>query len=214
MKKILPYIVIAILIGVIVHLFTSRSDISKRAADNLNALQDSVKYHKNKFNEEVSSKLALQLTEKELKKSVNNGTEENKKLKEAIKNYKTVIATIQSTQIVRIDTIKVPFKDTIKYVFSKNFEIRDKWYQFDQNITNKGFSISNFKLTPNKQTIVVGWKKQGWFKNPKATVELTNSSPLFKQVDMKPIIVVYEKKWHEKWFITIPGGLLFGALIR
>lgn len=212
MYKKLIFILIILLSVLAWDLYNSKKIDSKIAEENILALQDSVKYHKNKFGNEVASKLALQLTAKELQKSVKNGSIENNKLKEAIKKYKKVIATVQTTQEVTIDTIYIPFKDTIKCVFRKNFEIRDKWYQFNQTITNKGFKITDFKLTPNNQTVVFGWKKNGWFKNPQAVVEITNLSPLFKQTKIKPIIIVYHKKWYEKWYITIPSAFLIGKL--
>lgn len=213
MKKYIPYILIIFFAVLSYNFYVANKSVNKRLIDNNKAQNSKIKYLTNKWGEEKASKLAVQLTNTELRKQAKGNSEENKRLKEAIKDYKKVIATIQTTQVVKIDTIKIPFKDTIACVFSKDFEVRDKWYQFNQNITNKGFTITDFELTPNKQDIVVGWKKQGWFKNPLATVEITNSNPLFNQVDIKPIIIVYNKKWHEKWYVTIPSAFALGYVL-
>lgn len=207
-KKVTIILIFLVLLGIIFHLYTSKQDISNRAKDNLIALNDSIKYHKNKFNQEVASKRSLQLTLSELK----DYSKENIELKEAIKKFKKPITIIQTKQVVKIDTI-VKFKDTIKYVFSKDISVDDRYYQFDIKINQIGLKIDNFTIS-NNQTIVVGWKSQGWFKNPIATAEITNTNPYFKQTEIKPIIIVYNKKWHEKWFITIPISFLVGCLLR
>lgn len=212
MKKYIPYIIITFLLIVSFNLYTSKKLDNNRYKENINALNDSVKYHKNSKNEIVASKLALQLTTKELKEQVKGSSEDNQRLKEAIKKYKKVIATIQTTQSVKIDTIYQKFTDTIKEVFSKDIVVSDTWYRFNQNITNKGFKITNFEMF-NKQDVVIGWKQQGLFKKPLATVEITNSNPYFRQEEIKPIIIVYNRKWYEKAFITIPLGVLVGLVI-
>ena len=66
----------------------------------------------------------------------------------------------------------------------------------------------------NRQDIVVGWKRQGLFKNPIATAEITNSNKYFKQTNIKPFIIVYKKKWHEKWYVTIPSAFILGYALK
>ncbi len=207
MKKTTYILIVLILLGTIFHLHTSKNDISNRSKENLIALNDSIKYHKNKLNQEVASKLSLQLTLAELK----DYSKENTELKEAIKKFKKPITIIQTKQVVKIDTI-IKFKDSIKYVFSKDIPVNNKYYQFDVNINQNSLKIDNFTIL-NNQSIVVGWKKQGLFKNPIATAEITNTNPYFKQTEIKPIIIVYNKSWYEKPYITIPLGLLVGLII-
>mgnify|MGYP000232872617 FL=1 len=212
MKKILPYILLIIVSSICLHLYNDRNNEIKRNSDNIRAYNDSIKHFQNKNGEIVSSKLAVQLTNKELKQQIKGLSEDDKRLKEAIKKYKKVIATVQTTQDVKIDTIFIPFKDTIPYVFSKEIEVIDTYYRFDVKLSNTSFKITNFSLTPNKQDIVIGWKKKGLFKNPLATIEITNSNKLFNQTEIKPIIIVYKKQWHEKWYITLPSAFLLGKL--
>ncbi len=209
MKKHIPYIVIIIaLVLVAFNTYKGRKADNSRYKSNLIALNDSIKYHKNKFGKEVASKKALQLTVNELK----DHTKENKELKEALKKFKKPITVIQTEQVVRIDTIYQKFKDSVKCVFSKDIFVNNKDYQFNFKVNQTGFKLSNLSIF-NKQNIVAGWKSQGLFKNPIATVEITNSNKYFKQTKIKPIIIVYKKKWHEKWYITIPSALTFGYIL-
>jgi len=211
-KKILPYILLIIVSALCLHLYNDRNIEVEKNIENTKAYNAKIKYFENEKGEIVASKLAIQLTNKELNQQVKGSTNENKRLREAIKKYKKVIATIQTTQSVKIDTIYQKFTDTIKEVFSKDIVVSDNWYRLNQNITNKGFKITNLELF-NKQDVVIGWKKQGLFKKPLATVDVTNSNPYFKQEKIKPIIIVYNRKWYEKAFITIPLGILVGLVI-
>lgn len=205
MKKYLPYIVILALALVSFNLYTEKKADNSRYKSNLLALNDSVKYHKNKFGDEVASKRALQFTLSELK----DYSKENKELKETIKKFKKPLVVIQTEQVVRIDTIYRQFKDSIKYVFSKDINILNKDYAFNLNINQTGFKIDNFSIF-NTQSIVVGWKKQGLFKSPIATAEITNTNKYFKQTKIKPFIIVYKRKWHEKIYFTVPIGIILG----
>ena len=208
MKKLIPYAIIVILLALFINQYNGRKLEKSNYKSNELALRDSVKYHKNKYGKEVASKLALQLSLNELK----DYSKENKQLKEAIKKFKKPITVIKTEQVVKIDTI-VKFKDSIKYVFRKDIFVNDKHYQFNVKVDNLGFKISEMKLF-NRQDIVVGWKRQGLFKNPIATAEITNSNKYFKQTNIKPFIIVYKKKWHEKWYVTIPSAFILGYALK
>ena len=208
MKKYLPHILIIFLAFVCFNLLSSRVASESRYLANLKAQNDSIKYFKNKYSQEVASKTALQLTINELK----HVSKENDTLREAIKKFKKPNTIIETKQVVRVDTIYQTFKDTIKDVFNKDFLIDNKYYSFNLNLTQNGFNITNLNLY-NDQTIISGWKSNGLFKNPSASVEITNTNPYFKQTKIKPIIITYKKKWHEKWYITIPSALTFGYLL-
>ena len=209
-KKDVFYIII--IISLILYAFNYLGDKNneiKRQKENVKALQDSTTYFKNKQGEIVATKLALQLTEKELKEEKKNNLE----LKIALKNFKKPIAVIQSKQDVRIDTIYITYKDTIPFVFNRFERVKKDYYTLDLLSTNKGNTISNFKLKENKQTIVIGNKKKSIFKDSELRVDITNSNKLFNQKEIKPIVIVYKKSFYEKPLITIPIGIVLGLII-
>ena len=208
-QKIFFFSIIISLFILLVNTYNKKNNTIQRQKDNIKALKDSTTYYKNKQGEIVATKLALQLTEKELKQEKKN----NNDLKIAIDKFKKTIAVIQSKQEVKIDTVLIPFKDTVPCVFERFNTINDKYYKFDLKVNQIGSIVTNFELTPNKQIFVIGEKKQNFFSNSELRAEITNSNPLFNQKDIKPIIIIYEKSWYEKPQITIPLGLAIGLLI-
>lgn len=210
MKTHLPYIIAIVVLSLFgFRQFSVNKQEGKRHEQNYKAQQDSTVHFKNKFNETVASKLAVQLTVKELKVI----KKENKRLQEALKNFKKPIAVIQTKQVIKFDTIYIPFKNPIKCVFSEPIVYKDKWYSFNANASNEGFSMLSFDLVPNEQDIVFGWKKKSLFSKSELRVEITNSNELFNQEKIKPIIIHYERAWHEKPIYTVPIGVILGVLI-
>ena len=208
-QKIFFFTIILSLFIFLGNTFSNKNATIQRQKDNIKALKDSTTYFKNKQGEIVGTKLALQLTEKELNEEKKN----NKDLKIAIDKFKKTIAVIQSKQAVKIDTVYIPFKDSIPFVFERFNTINNKYYKFDLKVNQIGSIVTNFELTPNKQIFVIGEKKQNFFSNSELRAEITNSNPLFNQKNIKPIIIIYQKSWYEKPQITIPLGLAIGLLI-
>ena len=126
-QKIFFFTVVLILCVLLVNNCSNKNDTIQRQEDNIKALKDSTTYFKNKLKETVATKLALQLTEKELKEEKKT----NERLQIALKDFKKTIATIQSKQEVRIDTIKIPYKEELDCVFSRFQTIKQPYYTFD-----------------------------------------------------------------------------------
>lgn len=204
MRNKIPYLIIIILLAINLFTWSKYKDSENQSEQNAKALNDTIKYHKNKYGQEVASKLAIQT-------SFDNLKYENDTLKEAIKKFKKPITIIQTEQVVKIDTFYVSFKDSIKCVFSQDIIKANTYYSFSANVSNKGFKLNNLEVF-NDQTIVTGFKKQGLFKKPLLVTEITNSNPHVKQTEIKPIVIVYPKKIYEKWYVTIPIGFVLGKL--
>ncbi|AKG94208.1 hypothetical protein AVT43_gp34 [Polaribacter phage P12002L] len=188
---------------------SNKNETIKRQESNIKALKDSTTYFKNKLGQTVATKLALQLTEKELKEEIKN----NESLKIALKKFKKPIAVIQTKQEVKIDTVFIKYKDTIPFVFRRFERVKKDYYTLDLLSTNKGNTVSNFKLKDNEQTFVIGDKKKSIFSDSELRLDITNSNPLFNQKEIKPIVVVYKKSWYENPLITIPIGFGLGLLV-
>ena len=174
---------------------------------NMEAKNDSISYYKNKNGENVATIKSIQLEKGELKKFLKEKGVE-------LKRVKAVLAYMESHQEVRIDTIEVEFKDSIPCVFNKDFTISDEWYSFNQKLSQKGSTVTDF-LLKNKQDIMWSWKykkKENIFQKSKLEIraEITNSNPYFKTTHIEPYIITVRKKWYEKPLVTVPLGILIG----
>lgn len=212
MKTHLPYILIIVALSLFgFRQFSLKNQNENRYEDNYAAQLDTTNYYKNKVGEVVAVKKSLLLTKKELSNTKKN----NDRLKESIKGFRKVIATLQSTQTIesRTDTIYVPFKESVNCVFSKVINYDDEIISFSQVITNNGVSIPDLTFKPNKQDVVFGWKAKSILKKSVLTAEITNSNKAYQNHDLKPIVIHYERSWYEKPIYTIPIGIVLGFLI-
>tara|TARA_R110002049_G_scaffold309180_1_gene518117 strand:- start:10861 stop:11487 length:627 start_codon:yes stop_codon:yes gene_type:complete len=208
MKKLILILIIIFFASISVKLYLDKNKISNINTQNINALNDSIKYHKNKYNKEVASKLALQYNLSQLK----DVAKKNEELKEVIKNFKKPITIVKTKQVTKIDTVYIPFDKPIEHDFKRFFDLNDKYYQLNGKVSNLGISIDNITI-PNKQNIIVGWKKQGLFKKPLLTTEITNSNPYIKQIEIQPIVITYPKIIYEKWYVVLPVGYILGKAL-
>lgn len=202
------FLLLFFFIGLSVKLYFDKKNISQINTSNIKASNDSIKYYKNKFGNEVASKLAFQYDLSQLK----NVASENVKLKEVIKKFKKPITIIETVQVVKIDTMYIPFENKIDCVFNEDIIKGTEYYSFSANVSEIGFKLNYLKLF-NNQTIITGLKRQGLFKRPLLTTEITNTNPYIKQTKIKPIVIIYPQKIYEKWFITIPIGIVLGKLL-
>lgn len=212
MKKYIQPIIIIILIALLLNQFFFNRALSSRYEENIKAQEETTSYYINKLEQEVSTKLSLQFTKRELDKKLETKSEENIRLKEALKKMKKPIVVIQSDQEVEIDTIYVPLKNNKDYQFYFNEKVDKKWFSLNIEGNEKGLSISDFKLQ-NNQTLVFGWKKKNILSNPELRAEITNTNPYFKQTNIKPIYIVYKRSWYENPMYTIPAGFILGAAV-
>lgn len=199
--------------GLSIKLYFDKNEISNRYDRNIKAQNDTIKYYKNKFNNEVASKLAIELTLSEFKTTVKGQSKEIQRLKEAVKRFKKPIATIQSKQEITFKPTQIEFVEPINCDFKRDINFFDKYYQLNAKVSNIGFNIDSLKLF-NNQDIVIGYKKQGLFKKPLLTAEITNTNPYIKQVEIKPIVIKYNEPIYKKWYITIPTGIIIGSLLK
>lgn len=201
------YVIYTALIILSIGIYLSKINDAIIYKANYKALRDSTTYYKNKLGQTVATKLALQLTKKQLLSSQT----ENKSLKAHIKRFKKPIIIIETTQVISLPIIEGVFSNPIKCDFRRDIKVLDKYYSFNQTITQNGYKIDNFAIY-NTQNILGGWKKTGLFKNPELRVDIVNSNRYIIQTDIKPTFITYKKKWHEKAYITIPLGFLIGKI--
>jgi len=69
-----------------------------------------------------------------------------------------VLVKIQ--EVLRIDTIKIVYKDSVKCNFRRVGNVKNKSYSLDYITTQKGIKLSNI-VVPDTVTVITG-KRQKW----------------------------------------------------
>lgn len=165
---------------------------SSNFKNNIEALNDSIKYYTNKLGQEVAQKKAFQGDKLQLEYIIEQIEGENSELKKTLKGFKKVTTATKIITETKIDTFTITLKDSIPCIFHRPFNKVDPHYSVSGSITNKQINFDRIFI-PNEQTIVLGLKKNGFFRTS-YVVEVMNTNPLIKTKDVKAFNFVNNKK--------------------
>lgn len=197
-----------IIIAVIVVIFLLREGCSRQNNDKL--ISDIANYkteaqtYKTKLGLEVSTNKALVLqTQDQLKTLLAS----NDTLKDWINKFKKIRGgvVVRETTIVR--EVAVPFETKIPCDF-KPFKANKitKDFMFYSTIANTGLTIDSVKI-PNEARIVIGERKDGFFKPKKMVVDVVNSNQYVKTSNISGYVYEPQKKFYERtWFHLLCGA--------
>lgn len=212
MRNFIQCLLIIILSISFIHQCESKKKMKKTSKHNESVLLDSVQYYKNSLGQEVAEKKSFQGTAQELEQILDAKRKENAQLNEAMKHWKSIANATQIKTVTEIKEVAIPFEVPIPCEFSRTFVKHDKWFSIGGEVTQAQIFIENI-LIPNDQTIVAGRKKLGWLKT-EVRAEVINSNPNIKTYTIDNFTFVDKKQIYEKWYITIPVGIIAGFLIK
>jgi hypothetical protein len=99
-------------------------------------------------------------------------------------------------------------------IVPKKFNINDKWLVIGGVVKKNGVTIDSVVI-PNKTSVTLGWKRQGFLKMIKVpTLEVKNSNPNLSVVDMDNVVIKDKKGLSQKPLFWLGLGLLGGLLIK
>lgn len=215
LKKYFKYVLVVLFVFLLFFVQCSRNNAlseNKRLKSNIEALNDKVSYQENKIGGITASKKALEVTEKELRKQIFVKDERIAKLTKDFKELKSVVNIEQEIKLVEVP---IYYKDTIPFVFERKFNLREKWYSIDGLSNQKGVFIDKIEF-PNEQFVIVGKKSEGLFKPNYLTVDVVNTNPNFKTINITTQVIQVETPFYNKgWFRAseIVGAFVLGAYI-
>lgn len=188
---------------------TNKQNFSSEQSYN-SSKSDSLKSYINKVtNQLVVYKKASELNEK----AFTNLVLENNDLKQKLSKYKNIKTVIETQTITKIDTLKFYFKDSIPCEFEPIvIKIDSSNYNLSGLLTNKDFVIQDLTI-PNKQTIVIGEKKNGLFKKNEFVVSVENSNVLIKTMNVQSFSLKSEKKWYQTFGFQVGLGIISTLLV-
>lgn len=177
---------------------------SARLEKNIEALNDTIKYSKNRLGTITASKKALEVTVGELKKQVWVKDEVIVKLTKDYKDLKSV-AKIETT--VKVPEIKLDYETPIPFEFERFLKVDKEHYSFNIKSNNIGLTLSDLNLE-NTSYIVIGEKRDGLFKKPYYVTEVTNTNPYFLTKNVEVQIIQEKKPFYNKlWFRMVEIGV-------
>jgi len=150
------------------------------------------------------------------KEHINELKINNEALRETIKDYKNVNNITTVVTVTSLDTIYIPFSDTINYIFNTTAVVSSEFYNINAAISNEGLQINKISF-PNETSIVVGDKKIRGFlgitKGTEYAIGVTHTNPHMKTVNLQHYTITKKKRWYETTPFLIGAGLISGILI-
>ena len=198
------FFIVLVLAGVLLQ----KCSENKQLKDNLQVEIDNVRQYEDLKGEVVEYNDVMQAKFKDLELYNAELKQEVKDMK--IKNPEVII---RSTTDLRIDTVYVPFTDTLPCDdFVKNITVDSSWYDIDMTLTKDNLTINEITI-PNEQTIVVGEKKNGIFKRNEYIVAVKNSNPHIETDTLETYTFKKDRKFFERPEVGIGIGLVTGVIL-
>lgn len=169
------------------------------------AMQDSIKYYRNKQGQSVAQIELLQGSKDNLLRVIGN---KDKKLSQLIKIGSEAGAVFQQT--TRVDTVLVTRVDTVDGVIERNSSISDKWMSIEVKEKNDSLQAS----VEMRDEISVAFRKvhQGFLKPKKSVVEVTNANPYVKVTGLRSFEIPKQKS-NAKFWVGVAIGAGAGYLL-
>lgn len=163
-KEYILYAVIIILFFLLLNTCEKNKQQGKINDSNVTYVNDSIKYYKDSLTAYKSVANDLRILQ-----------DSTKQLKELIKNFKTVETAGNIITKVEIDTVYIPYSDTLL-----NFRSKTKHYTIAGQALPKKVRIDNIEV-PNITSFAMGEVKKSFLKK-EYRIEVRNSNPYIKTI--------------------------------
>lgn len=182
---------------------------NNRLTANFEALNIEIKTYKLKNGQNVSKIKTLQLTKDELEDLV---VSQNEEIEEMYNNFSKVKAVYITKEVIKIDSIIVPFEVKVPFEFERTGLVENEWYEFGYKIDQNGFKIEPFS-TWNDQTIITGFQRKWFLGKQTLTTEITNTNPYLYNENIQAVQVVIPKRFYDTRAFNVCVGLIGGFLL-
>lgn len=138
-----------------------------------------------------------------------------------IKDLKNVQSQVKVRSIFRIDSVFIPYLDTITMIDSitfipRKFNLSNDFYSLSGKTQINSLLLDSVSFSTGLD-ITIGSKKMGLFKSPKPIVIIEYTNPYIVTTSLNNVIIKDQPKWYEKksfWLsVGLIGGFTSGLLI-
>lgn len=203
--KALPW---ALLVLAAIFLYVT-CEAEKRANHNVAVLQGEVTTYKNKTGSLTTTVGTLQLTKRQLEQNI---LAKNDTLQKLASEFHRVSSIVKTEMILQIDSIEVAYEVPVPFEFYREGTKTNKWYSFDYESDQFGFTERNFK-TWTEGTIITGFKRNWFLGRQYVTTDITLTNPHITTVNIQSIEVVVPVKWYNTRVFNLGVGFLAGAYL-
>lgn len=176
---------------------------------NIDSLNKELETYRLKNGQLVTSVENLSYTKEQLKKSI---LYKDKRVKELINNFSKVKSVTKIVSIVKFDTIKLIYNDSIPCKFERIGSDFQKWYHIAYKSNQLGVEITELSI-PDSVIVATGDKRK-WFWGKRTSVtDITHSNPFVETESVQHIEIIQPTKWYDTTIFKIGVGFLGGYLL-
>lgn len=217
MKRKISYLIASFVLLVIIFQYKRTRNLTVIAQQNRIALNDSVKYYKNKLGTVTATINTLQITKSELSKQIK---QKDKAIDKLVRNFKSVKNITQFKSEIMYDSIVFVFDKPLllfaesetqtKSLIRNGFQ-NTKWYDIGYKLTNDSLIIKPLKIN-TETTIITGYKKK-WFLGKQTLVtDITNTNPHIRIDNINATDIIVPSPWYKKWYVWLATGFVVGII--
>ncbi len=174
-QTIIPYILAVGFLALFLNTCREKKELQREASNNVDFLNDSIRYYKNSLGQEIAVKTALNGEKNALEVLLSKQIDSTGQLKRLVSKFRNVDAAGNITTITKIDTIKIGFEVPIPCEFHREWEKASEFYSISGESDQNGITINSLSV-PNTLSFAIGKRKKGWF-NSEYVIEAVNSNP-------------------------------------
>jgi len=207
--KYTPYAIALLLLTLLVLLFGSTANLRKQV-DSLQTEKDLInqqfKSEKNKNGELITLQDIIVTNDKKIMDSL---VQEINWGKQKIKNPKTII---KETLVTKIDSLYVPFTDTLITIVGAKYEFKDStpFYNLSGTVESKGIKFNTISFI-NENTYVINKKRYNVFYT-KPVLYVNTKNPYTTVTGLKSITLEKQPNKLLK-FLTVSASFALGAYV-
>jgi len=129
-----------------------------------------------------------------------------------VKKFNKIKTITKYRDRIKIDTIKITYKDSIPCDFLRTGEIKAKEYSFTYESNNKGLEVANFDIQ-DSLIIVTGTKRKWFWGKETNSIDVSHSNKLIKSEGIRHVEVKEKKKFYDTTLFKVTVGFAFGVAI-
>jgi len=129
-----------------------------------------------------------------------------------VKRFTEIKTVTRYVDGIKIDSIKVHYKDTVPCVFERSGAINEKEYSFTYQTDQKGFKVYDMQLH-DSLLIVTGTKRKWFLGRETNTIDISHTNKYISTDQIQHIEVVPKKEWYDTNLFKFGIGFILGVAV-
>jgi len=130
-----------------------------------------------------------------------------------VKKFHEIKTITKVEQKIKIDTIKVVFKDTVQFIFERSGELKKEYYTLGYKVDNKALEITKLDIVPDTLKIVDGSKRKWFWGMETNAVDVSHTNKLFYNSDVQHVEVKKDKRFYDTTLFKVGAGFILGVAV-